>query len=271
MIVSCTRSAQFERVVQWVHAADSFTQRYGCPYLYSECRTHYGGVLFATGKWAQAERELRIALELSRDAIPMHHRQALATLSELRLAQGRIEEAERLVSGLDDHEAAAPVWARIHHLRGKPALAAATARRRLATVGEDRLESALLLESLGEAEIDQGDHRAAAKRGRKLAKLGETSGYRFAAARGRRLWGRALAEAGQVDQARTHLEAALSELVRLGMPWEVARTRLSCARVAAAAGDSEVAVAEARLASTSDSTGSWPRTAPPCTTRRWST
>lgn len=184
MIVSCTRSAQFERVVQWVHAADSFTQRYGCPYLYSECRTHYGGVLFATGKWAQAERELRVALELSRDAIPVHHRQALATLSELRLAQGRIEEAERLVSGLDDHEAAAPVWARTHLLRGKPALAAATARRRLATVGEDRLESALLLESLGEAEIDQGDHRAAAKRGRKLAKLGETSGYRFAAPRG---------------------------------------------------------------------------------------
>ncbi len=105
-----------------------------------------------------------------------------------------------------------------------------------------------LLESLGDAEIDQGDHRSAATRGRRLTEFGEAAGYRFAAARGRRLWGRALAEAGQVVQARTHLEAALSELVRLGMPWEVARTRLSCARVAAAAGDSEVAIAEARLA-----------------------
>ncbi len=95
MIVSCTRSAQFERVVQWLHAADAFTQRYGCPYLYSECRTNYGEVLFATGKWPQAERELQAALELSRDAIPVHHRQALATLAELRVAQGRIEEAER--------------------------------------------------------------------------------------------------------------------------------------------------------------------------------
>jgi DNA-binding CsgD family transcriptional regulator len=247
MIVSCTRSAEFERVVQWIHAADAFTRRYGCPYLYSECRTHYGGVLFATGKWPEAERELRVAIELSRDAIPVHHRQALATLAELRLAQGRVEEAERLMAGFEDHEATAPVWARIHLLRGKPALAAATVRRRLASVGEDRLESALLLESLGDAAIDQGDHGAAVTRGRQLTELGETSGCLAAAARGRRLWGRALAAGGQVGQARAHLEAALSEFVRLGMPWEVARTRLLCAR-AAATGDPEVAIAESRLA-----------------------
>ncbi|MDQ3709334.1 MAG: hypothetical protein M3387_08570 [Actinomycetota bacterium] len=174
MIISCTRGAEFERAVQWVRAADTFTRRYGCPYLFTECRTHYGGVLVAVGDWHQAEAELLTAIELSRDAIPVHHRQALASLAELRVAQGRVDEAERLVTGLEDHEAATPVWARIHLTRGRPAVAAATIRRRLALIGEERLESALLLGLLGEAEIEQGEHQSAAKRGARLAELAES-------------------------------------------------------------------------------------------------
>lgn len=114
-------------------------------------------------------------------------------------------------------------------------------------IGEDRLESALLLELLGEAEIAQGEHSSAAQRGHRLAELGESSGCRIAAARGRRLRGRALAAGGQAAQAGAHLDAALSEFVRLEMPFEAARTRLLCARVLAEH-QAEVAVAEAQLA-----------------------
>lgn len=108
MITSCTRSAEFERVVEWVRAADRFAKRYGCPFLYAECRTYYGGTLVATGDWRQAEVELTAAIEISRSSVPEYHRQALSSLAELRLAQGRIEEAERLVGGLEDHAVAAP-------------------------------------------------------------------------------------------------------------------------------------------------------------------
>lgn len=247
MIVSCTQCAEFERVVQWLRAVDVFTQRYGCPFLFAECRTYYGGALVSMGDWRGAEQELQTALDLSRDAIPAHHHQALATLAELRVAQGRVEEAERLITGLEDHETAAPVWARIHLARGEPALAAATVRRRLALIGEERLESALLLELVGEAEIMQGEHRSAAERGRGLAELGESSGCRVAVARGRRLWGRALAAGGPAEQAGAHLDAALSEFVRLEMPFEAARTRLLCAH-ALSEHEPAVAAAEAKLA-----------------------
>src|SRR5215203_6911453 len=54
------------------------------------------------------------------------------------------------MAGFEDHEAVVPVRARIHLLRGKLALAAATVERRLGAIGENRLESALLLELLGE-------------------------------------------------------------------------------------------------------------------------
>ncbi len=246
MIHSCNRCADFQRVVQWVRAADRFIERYGCPYLNATCRAHYGGVLFTTGDWRSAEEELQAALELSGDALPAVRGEALARLAELRLAQGRIEEAERLLAGFEDHEAAVPVCSRIHLLRGKIALAAATVRRRLDVVGEDRLESALLLEVLGEAEIGQGQADAAAERGRKLAALGDTFGCRVMLAHGERLWGHALA-AGADPAARQHLNAALSEFARLEMPFETARTRLVLAQALRDV-DPEPAEAETRTA-----------------------
>src|ERR671914_433446 len=146
MISACASCAEFERAVQWVHAADRFTERYGCPFLYAYCRALYGSVLVATGEWDRAESELKRALQMSRDSLRPLHDLALATLAELRLAQGRIEEAERLVAGLDDQGPAAPVRATIQLARGEAKFAAATAQRGLAGIGDGRLASARLLE-----------------------------------------------------------------------------------------------------------------------------
>ena len=51
--------------------------------------------------------------------MPALHHQALATLAGLRLDQGRLEEAERLVVGLEDQPAAVGVIAKIQLLRGR--------------------------------------------------------------------------------------------------------------------------------------------------------
>src|SRR5215210_643212 len=181
-------------MVQWIKAAERFVERYGCPYLDASCRTHYGEVLFATGEWARAEEELRAAIRLSENSLPAVQARALAKLAELRLAQGREEEAGRLVSGFEDHRASVPVRTRIYQLRGEMALAAATARRGLDVVGEDQPQSAPLLELLGETEIAQGQVEVAAERGRKLADLGGTFGCTIMVAHGERLCGHALAK-----------------------------------------------------------------------------
>ncbi len=246
MIHSCNRCADFQRVVQWVRAADRFMERYGCPFLNATCRANYGGVLFFTGEWNRAEVELRAALNLSGDAMPPVRAEALARLAELRLAQGSVEDAERLVAGFEDHEATVPVCARIHLLRGRPTLAAATVERRLEVIGASRLESALLLELLGQAEIGQGRVETAAERGHKLAKLGSASGCRVMVAHGERLHGHALAT-GKDATSRRHLDAALREFVRLGMPFEAARTRLLIAQALREL-EPELAAAEAQAA-----------------------
>ena len=246
MMDSYSRCAQFERMAQWIRAADRFIERYGCPYLNASCRTHYGEMLFATGNWARADEELHAALRLSENSLSAVKAKALASLAELRLAQGRIEEAERLLAGFEDHDASAPVCTRIYLLRGKFALATATAWRWLEVIGEDRLECIPLLELLGEVEISQAEIEAATERGRALAEKGGTLDCQVMLARGERLQGHALAAASD-SAAKRHLDAALRAFVRLGMPYEAARTRLLLARALREL-DPEVAEAEARAA-----------------------
>lgn len=246
-IIACTTCAEFERVVQWIRAADRFTRRFGCPFLYAECRTLYGDVLVATGDWAQAEEELAGAIEMTRDALPGVHGQALAALAELRLAQGRLEEAQRLVSGLEDHPGAVAVIASIQLIQGRTAAAETLLRRALVGLDEERLEVLSLAELLGQALIEQGKPEAALERGHSLADLGSRKDCGVAVARGERLCGRAYAALSDGERAREHIDVALATFARLGMVLEAARTHLLLAQVLREQ-SADAAVDEARTA-----------------------
>ncbi|MFN2489552.1 MAG: hypothetical protein ABR529_07420 [Actinomycetota bacterium] len=194
-IGSCTRCADFERAVQWIRSADRFTDGYGCPYLYVYRRTLYGSVLIATGNWGRAEVELTTALKEARASQPALACLAAALLTELRVGQGRVVEAERLVGGLEDQEPAAAAVAAIHLARGRPVVAESTVRRALETSRRNELERSLLLELLGVAEMTQGRFDTALDGGRELAELGVALDCRLIVARGERLRGHALAAA----------------------------------------------------------------------------
>jgi ATP/maltotriose-dependent transcriptional regulator MalT len=240
MIGSCAASAEFGRAVEWIRAADRFTKRYGCPFLFVYCRTLYGGVLIAYGDWIQAEEELRTAVAESQQSQAAVHTAALATLAALRLAQGRLDEAEGLIAGIE--EQAAAVYAGLLLARGKAAAVASVARRALDSGSTHKLDAAVLMELLGEAELAQRDQRMAAVRGRELIKMGSTLDCPTIQARGERLLGHA-------EKSRQHLDIAVSEFTRLGMPYEAARARLMLAEVTRAL-EPQAAQAEAQIALT---------------------
>jgi DNA-binding CsgD family transcriptional regulator len=248
-MISCATCAEFERAVQWIRATDRYARRYGSPFLYVECRTLYGAILIDIGDWIQAEKELTAALEAARDAMPALHHQALATLAGLRLDQGRLEEAERLVVGLQDQPAAIGVIARIQLSRGRAATAATMLRRCLAEIGDDRLEGLRLSELLGEADLNLDDPDGAIEVAARLAELGATQECTIAQACAARLEGRARRAIDDSDQARTLLEKALAAFSRLGMPLETARTQLLLAELGREDA-SEVAADDARAALT---------------------
>ena len=246
-VITCSRSGDFARVSQWIRAADDFNRRYGSPHLYAVCRTHYGSVLFATGRWSEAEAELRAALEIGRRAEPALRVEALAKLAELRLAQGKVEEAERLLDGLADEPAAVAVSAAVQLACGRAAHAASLLERRLRAVGEECLEASALLELLVEAGIEREAVPDVAARARRLAELGVSSGCDLLVARAGRALGRVLLVEGRAADAAAHLEEAMSRFRRLGMPLEVARSRLLLAHALAREAP-EVATAEAEQA-----------------------
>ncbi len=246
-IIACTTCAEFERAVQWVRATDQFTRQYGSPFLYAQCRVLYGTVLIAVGDWTQAEEELRAALAASEEALPALRAQALSALAELRLAQGRVEEAERLLVGLEDQPVAVGAVAHGHLVRGRAATAEALLRRWLGDADATSLEQLTQVELLGEATLAQGRHDEAGAHGHALADRGAALGCELAVARGARLQGQALAAAADPQAAKTQLDTALARFARLGMPLEAARTRMLLARLLCTQ-DPEVAADEARTA-----------------------
>jgi len=246
---SCIRGADFVRVAQWTRSLDEFIEQYGCPYLHATCRASYGAVLVATGDWRRAEGELTAAVELARDAMPAVQAEAAAFLADLRLAQGRVGEAQRLLSGFEDRSIVRPVLADAYLAAGQTAMAVSVARRQLDTLETQCLEEARLREVLGEACLITGNSKGAADEAAQLAALGARTDSGLITARAERLAGRALVAQGKQAEAVAHLSAAQAQFGRLEMPLEVARTRMSLA-TALAAQEPEPAVAEARIALT---------------------
>jgi DNA-binding NarL/FixJ family response regulator len=247
MLVACDQIADLKRASEWCRVVIEFTERHNYTPLYAWCRSIYAGVLVATGEWTRAERELLEALRTYDSVGGIGSRaMALARLAELRLRQGRPEEAERLLEDCQHNPVALAPVARLRLLRGQPAIAAAMIQRRLAALPEDSPEAAPLLHVLVDVQLVQGDHEEAA---------GTVERIRHLAKRFRRDNLRALAELASADAALARededslggLEEALDLFVRLGMPFEEAEARLRLARTFADTG-SELAREEARAA-----------------------
>lgn len=245
-MVVCGSCFDLERATQWVQSLQGFIERYGCPFLYAECRTYYGRVLFENGDWGAAETLLAEAVSMSQGVFEAPHAFASGTLAELRLAQGRVEDAARVLRGVEGRTEAAAAVASVRLQQGEPSAAAAVLRRRLAATSPNRLDVAAVIELLGEAEIALSDSGAAVERGRALIALGTASHCDLIVAHGERLLGHALA-GSDVPAACAHLETALAAFVHAGIPYRTAQTRLMLAQVLGHR-DREVAGAEARTA-----------------------
>jgi DNA-binding CsgD family transcriptional regulator len=247
VLVTCSRAADFERGVEWVRAIDGFSERHGCPFLYTMCRTLYGRILFATGKWTRAEEELLTALKMAKKAERGLYGEVLASLAELRVAQGRLEEAEQLLAGFEDQPGVGHVAAAVHLMRSEPVVAESVVARSLREVRDEPQARARLLELRAQCEIVRGAVEDAVATARQLRELGASLQGDWLGARCERILGRALSAAGDRPAARAHLEAALAVFARLGHPLDAARTCVNLAEVLLA-DERDTAVAEARKA-----------------------
>jgi len=234
-LVVCDGLADLNRAAQWCEEVVAFTERRRFTPVQSWCRGIFGGVLMRAGEWERAEAVLVEGLRRRPDrrrgggaSLP------LAVLAELRLRQGRLEEAEQLLTGLDDEPAALAALVHLHLERGDHALASALVER-----GGDEL--AVLR---GELALATGELEGAAER---LLAVAERTARDDLRAEAALLAGRVAAARGDGSAAARELEHAAARFAALGYPLEEARARLALGRVQAADG-SPLAVASARAA-----------------------
>lgn len=240
MLGACEQAGDLVRATEWMRVIDGFTERYCCPFMYATCRTHYGNLLVARGRWDDAERELAAAVRMSGRAGPVPHAHAVARLADLRLRQGRVEEAEILLGGCADEIVAAK--ARL--ARGEPEVAIALLQRCLDGAG---IDAGSVLALLVEGHLAAGDQDAATSAAAQLESLAQAHPDGYPAAQAATAAGHVAAAAGDLDGAAGRFHAALAIFVRLELPVDAAHVRLALAR-AGAQRRPEVAIAEARAA-----------------------
>ncbi|MGH9243513.1 MAG: tetratricopeptide repeat protein [Acidimicrobiales bacterium] len=216
----------------------------------SHCDSVQGTLLCRLGRWGEAEHVLEQALAATQDAmtVPAASIHPATALADLRILQGRLDEAEALLLGRDDVMEALLPTARLHLARGDHDLAAATARRGLRLMGDDRVRAGSLLGVLVEAELGRGDIERAAEASADLD--ARTTGIGLAAltAEAARLRARVHHARGQTDEAITAAHDAMRALAGVELPWMKVSLHLGLARLIDVAGDRPAAVVEARAA-----------------------
>lgn len=212
------------------------------------CGSCCGELFAAAGKFDVAESEMMRALQaLTAQGQRARCVHPAAKLAELRVMQGRFEDAERLLDGYEGVAETVRARVALALARGELAVAAALLERRLNSLGVDSLLSVPFLAQLAEVRVAKGDLDGARAAAGRLASLAQATGHRRVEAEAARAAGRASMAAGELAAARSLLEQALDLFAKLSKPVEEARTRMLLAE-ALTVGDPEVAASEARAA-----------------------
>ena len=247
MLLACEISADVTRARQWCALADTYHERYGCPFMYAECRAGYGRLLLSRGDWFAAEEVLTSAGNLTKDTFPAVYNRATASLATLRLRQGRIEEAEVLLAGLDHEVEPAMALAEVRLAQRQPAVAIQLLQRVLRHRDACDIASVHARELMVHAHLLAGDQDAAVETAASLESTGSEQAWTEIEARAHVAAGRAAMARNDTEAAMAQLEAAVATFSRLGMTYEVAQTRLALAEAATEI-SVELAVTEAQRA-----------------------
>lgn len=197
LLSACEAAGDLGRSEQWCAVAAEYARRHHCPFLSAYCRTTYGSLLTALGRWREAETALTDAItafEAGHKGLRVH---AQFKLAELRISQGRLEEARVLLSGFEDQSAALVPLVRMHLARGEDALAHAFVTQALEGPAELTLHHIPLLGLLAEVWLALDNVEEARKAGERLASLAQKTGSEFQMARAALIQGRVELSAGR--------------------------------------------------------------------------
>jgi len=251
MLSSCDRSGDVGRAEEWIRIVNEvILDRLGGrpPVLHTHCRLAYGSVLCSVGRWDEAEAAMLEALGPAASGSVGHRVETIARLADLRLDQGRVEEAEQLVAAYPDRLAVRGPVARIHLTRGEYELAAAAVGAALRELIGDALRRAPLLSLLVEAELGRRDVDAAGRAAQELDALAQATEVPVLRAEAALARGRVAVATADLPAATVAFDEAQRDFGRTERPLRSASARMELADALETSGDRPAAVVEARAA-----------------------
>jgi DNA-binding NarL/FixJ family response regulator len=247
---ACELVNDIPRADQWMRAAADLMKRRNVVAAF--CRAHYGGILTAAGRWIEAETQLVEAARHFDHGMSTRRAAAIVRLADLRVRQGRLEEAGQLLKGLEQHPDAVLTSAALHFARGDTAVARDLLERAtqgpdndVPTIGETTMVGPLL-SLLTDVYIEEGSLQEAERAAQRLTRVADAQRGPYLRAAAALAKGRVCLASGRGD-ARAYLHDALKGFARAQLPMELARTQLEMA-YALAEQSPEVAIAEAKSA-----------------------
>jgi len=208
---ACEMAGDLLRTNHWCEAALEYARRYQCTFLSAYCRTTYGSLLAETGKWQDAETALTEAIH----TFDTGHRglrvNAVLKLADLRVRQGRLEEAEVLLGGYEDYGSSVLPRARLHFARGETQLARAILEQALRSESSSALYRAPILRQLVDILLASNDMEAAHRAANELASLSRVTGSELFLAQAELALGQ-ISRYTDAEDAITHFRAALDYL-----------------------------------------------------------
>lgn len=244
LLSACEAVVDVRRATEWLSMLDRYVA--WTDFVRPTCRTHYGGILIALGRWPEAEAELLAAIDGFERGYRVDRAYAAVRLADLRVRQGRVEEAERLMEGAEWHPVARRLATAVALARGDVALAG--------ELGELCIEGAELtnatavpaLELLIATRLAVGNVAAARDAADHLAAIARESGLDRLEACAAYADGRVFAAQGD-ERALPALARAAELFGSLDLPLEAARAQLDLARALSASAPA-AAAREGKLA-----------------------
>jgi DNA-binding CsgD family transcriptional regulator len=246
-IAACELAADWQRIEQWGQAVQGWITSHDHVAVLGFCYACCAEMFIASGEWEMADGMLNEGLRAMEDAnLRARCVHPAAKLAELRVTQGRLEEAEQLLSGFEELPESTHALASLYVSRGETAMAAAVLHRRLNAIGDENVLASSFLAQLVDVQLAQGDSEAAAATAAQLARVAARSSLTRLEAMSGFAQGRVAARRGDPDAPRA-LDSAVTAFAAQRLPLDAARARFELAR-AIEGTKPDVAVGEAKTA-----------------------
>ena len=248
LMLACEQAGDMERPQQWSAVLEDFVRKYDHVVLLAFCRTCCADVFAANGRVDAAEGELVAAIKELTDAGQRSRCvNPAARLVEIRVLQGRFDEAEELLAGFDGEPDATRAAVALRLARGEPAPAAVILERRLDEIGRSSVLAVPFLDQLVDARVAEGRLEDASVAADAIAATAGPSGRERIAATAAFARGRVAMARGDAAAAASELQKAINYFAVLGLRLDAARSRLALARTLASESP-EIAIDTARQA-----------------------